>query len=399
MKSQTPLRRRGQPLLALALLMTSWIGARAALWSDPAVTPIAVQHNQNKPALGNKSAAPAAHGQVQSGDGPVGASPSSALRPAGLEVPRYDAPLPYAAVPDAAVPQLREPQPAPQPPASSSEPAMPAEMPLSPRIAAGHQQLWLSAMESEPLKEGSAIAVAPARAPLLKRTAVANLPRWSGDGWLLLRSGGNSFNAPGSGLPGVFVPLGYYGGSQAGAVLRYRLSTTSPYRPALYLRASSGIDYPRGEELALGLSLRPVPRLPVSLLLEGRVTRTVSGTIVRPAAAIVSEFPPARLPLGVRGELYVQAGYVGGRDGTAFVDGQARVERSLVQTGGFQLRAGGGAWGGAQRGASRVDVGPTATLSVPIGPAGARLSADYRFKVIGNAAPGSGPVLTLSAGF
>ena len=384
MKPHRSLRRRGQPLLALVLLMTSWIGARAALWEDPVVK---AAQSAARPASLPAALAPAVR---RSAPAPVGID----AHPPGQPVPRFDAPLPHSAVP-----QLPEPQLSPAPVTTSGATSTPAAAPLSPRTAAGHQQLWLGAMAQVPLEEGGAAEVAPARVASVKSAAAAAQPRWSGDSWLLLRSGSNGFNAPGSGLPGVYIPLGFYGGSQAGAVLRYRLATTSPYRPSLYLRASSGIEYPRGEELALGLSLRPVPRLPVALLLEGRVTRTLSGNIVRLAAALVSEFPPAHLPLGTRGEVYVQAGYVGGRDGTAFVDGQARIEHPLVQSGQFQLRAGGGAWGGAQRGASRVDVGPTATLSVPIGPAGARVSADYRFRVVGNAAPGSGPVLTLSAGF
>ena len=75
---------------------------------------------------------------------------------------------------------------------------------------------------------------------------------------LLLRQGGNGFNAPGAGLPGVVVPAGFYGGSQAGAVLRYRLDANSALRPTIYLRASSGLQYPRGEEVAAGFSIRPV---------------------------------------------------------------------------------------------------------------------------------------------
>ena len=386
------LRRRGQPLLALILLMTSWIGARAAMWEDPVVTTAAPAQSAARPALRQSAPAPAVR---RSAPATAPASAGPAARPPGQAVPRFDAPLPQGAVP-----QLPEPQLSAPPVAEPGTAAPAAAPPLSPRVAAGHQQLWLGAMALMPVEQGGAAEARPARLPRSGQAAAAAVqPRWSGDGWLLLRAGSNGFNAPGSGLPGVNVPLGFYGGSQAGAVLRYRLATTSPYRPSLYLRGSSGLEYPRGEELALGLSLRPVPRLPVALLLEGRVTRTVSGEIVRPAAALVSEFPPLHLPLGARGEVYVQAGYVGGRDATAFVDGQARLERPLVQSGRFQLRAGGGAWGGAQRGASRLDLGPAATLSVPIGPAGARVSADYRFRVIGNAAPGSGPVLTLSAGF
>ena len=50
--------------------------------------------------------------------------------------------------------------------------------------------------------------------------------------------------------------------------------------------------------------------------------------------------------------------------------------------------------------ASRLDVGPTATVGWPLGPTGAaRLGVDWRFRVRGNAIPASGPAVTLSAGF
>ncbi|MEP7223149.1 MAG: hypothetical protein ABI673_10855 [Novosphingobium sp.] len=56
--------------------------------------------------------------------------------------------------------------------------------------------------------------------------------------------------------------------------------------------------------------------------------------------------------------------------------------------------------GGAQRGASRVDVGPSAGIVLRLGDAAAaRLAMDWRFRVAGHAAPASGPAVTLSAGF
>jgi hypothetical protein len=113
-----------------------------------------------------------------------------------------------------------------------------------------------------------------------------------------------------------------------------------------------------------------------------------------------TEMPPVNLPLGTRAEFYGQAGYVGGNFATAFADGQVRIDRRIIHLGRGELRAGGSAWGGAQKGASRLDVGPTATLGMPLGgTAGARLALDWRFRIAGNAMPTSGPALTLSAGF
>ncbi len=385
MKPRSQVRRRGQPLVALGLVMVSWVGARAALWDSSAV-PVAQSAQQKltsaQQQAGKKSAAT-----------PAGKTKRSGMMAEPLARPTLTPPTAPLIAPTT-TPPLHDSMPV-APPTQ-----VPAQAPIPPKVSAGHQDLLLQGMNMLPPADPS-VGMAPTRMPMpvplaAKRTAASH---WSADGWLLLRSGGNAFNAPGAGLPGAVIPTGFYGGSQGGLVLRYFLVPGSKLNPALYLRGSSGLEYPRGEEIAAGLSFRPVPGLPVRLMAEGRVTRTVTGTIVRPAAALVSELPLARLPLGTRGEAYLQAGYVGGRGSTAFVDGQARIEHPLVTASSFQLRAGGGAWGGAQRGASRLDVGPTATASLRIGPTNTRLSADYRWRVSGNAAPGSGPVITLSAGF
>ena len=381
MKPRAAARRRGQPLVALTLLMVSWVGARAAMWEAPTIT-------GGKPAAKPQRLAPVTAAQQS-----APAEPSAGAVGTGAPTP---AQLPPAV--DHRAPPLKT-EPPVAPPSIVTPAARGAVEPMLPRVAANHE-LLLQAATSLPIEPVEAALDQPQRpVPTIVTRDPKDPVRWSADGWLLLRPGGNGFNAPGAGLPGVVVPVGFYGGSQAGLVLRYRLAPNSPLRPTIYLRASSGIERPRGEELAAGFSLRPVGKVPVSVMAEARATRTLSGTIVRPAVAVVSEFPPLPLPLGTRGEAYVQAGYVGGRDATAFIDGQARVDRQLAQVGSFRLRAGGGVWGGAQRGAARLDVGPTASLSVPVGPVGSRVSADYRFRVMGEAAPGSGPVLTLSAGF
>jgi hypothetical protein len=380
--------RRGQPLIGLALLLVSWVGVRVAMWEAPGA-PLSA------PALAAASA-------------PLAVTPDplraqvkpNAVQPAPLAVwaQAYrigDAPPGSA---DQAQTPVR-PNPAPL---LAETPPPPVAAPSNARIAAGHQLLYLAALSQVPLppEVAAQFATRPSLAVSPARPATARpQSRWSADAWLLWRRGGNGFNLPGAGLPGANLPSGAYGASQAGAVIRYRLGPASAHRPALYLRASSALEKPRGEEAALGLSLRPLPRVPVAAMGEVRVTRTLSGDIVRPTTALVSEFPPLVLPLGAKGEAYVQAGWVGGKHGTLFADGQARIEKPLLRAAGLELRAGAGAWGGAQEGASRLDFGPSATLAVPLGPAGGRLSADWRFRVAGHAAPGSGPAITLSAGF
>lgn len=268
------------------------------------------------------------------------------------------------------------------------------------RVAAGHQLAWMAGVAQLPVPDfimqrlGRTAQVAslmPAAA-MPGRLVPDSARRWSADGWLMLREGGAGFTPAGLPSPG-------YGASQAGAVLRYRLAPSSPNRPAVYLRASSAIQRPRGEELALGLAARPLARLPIALQGELRVTRQAGGATLRPAIGAVTELARFTLPAGLSGEAYAQAGYVGGNDATAFADGQLRIERRLTRLGRGEIRAGIGAWGGAQKGANRLDLGPSATLDFPLGGGQGRLSADWRLRAAGNAAPRSGPALTLSAGF
>ncbi len=55
-----------------------------------------------------------------------------------------------------------------------------------------------------------------------------------------------------------------------------------------------------------------------------------------------------------------------------------------------------GLWGGVQPGLYRVDAGPR--LSMNVG-RGIRLHADYRQRLAGEAAPSSGPALTIAGDF
>lgn len=274
------------------------------------------------------------------------------------------------------------------------------------RRAAGHQMLLAAAFANVPALaefagsgDGRQLAFAnpnPAVAdrPLLGtagKPREASARRLSGDAWLYWREGLTGAAAPG---------LSTYGRSQAGAVMRYRLLPRSSLLPAAYVRVTRTLEGARQEEVAGGMSLRPLPRIPVSVAVEARVTDSAARREVRPAAFAVTQLPPLALPLEMRGEAYLQAGYVGGRFDTAFVDGQARFDRRLVRIGEEEeIRAGLAAWGGAQDGAARLDIGPTASLAFKVGDARARLTADYRLRVAGDASPASGPAVTFSAGF
>ena len=119
----------------------------------------------------------------------------------------------------------------------------------------------------------------------------------------------------------------------------------------------------------------------------------------RPAAFVAAGFDEEIEGHGIATRGYAQAGYVGGRDATGFVDGSIVAEAQVLASSEPRLKAGAGAWGGVQRGAGRFDVGPTVSLDLRLGSTSARLSADYRLRIAGNAVPAAGAAVTLSAGF
>jgi hypothetical protein len=255
-------------------------------------------------------------------------------------------------------------------------------------MVSGHQLLYAAAFAGLPLPAGllQTLGNRSQQAP------AATSPRWTADGWILLRR-----ESVGSVLGNGLAPG--YGASQTGAVLRYRLAPLSRHQPMLHLRASVAINPPRERELGFGASIRPLGRVPLRAAVELRAAQSGGQTRLRPAAFVVTDLTPQDLPRGFRVEAYAQSGYVGGANASAFVDGQLRIDRQLARIGPAELRGGGGAWGGAQIGAGRLDVGPGLSLGMRVGDASARLSADWRFRVAGTARPGSGPAVTLSAGF
>lgn len=256
-------------------------------------------------------------------------------------------------------------------------------------LTAGHDTPGLPA-HGAPISANVQPAARALVAAAMPVPASAGASRWSGDSWLLLRKDTTT---------AVTAGRGSYGQSQIGAVLRYRILPDSGHRPAAYARASKALAGAGEVEGAVGVSARPVPSVPVTIAAEMRVMQSVGKTYTRPAVYAVTELPPIALPLGLQGEAYAQAGYVGGEFSTPFVDGQLRVERDLVEVGPVEVSAGAGAWGGAQEGVERLDIGPGATVAVDLGDASARVSLDWRFRVAGDAEPSDGPALTISAGF
>jgi len=345
---------RGQPLLLLGGLLLGWTGLRVALWQ------------------------PWPEEEVRTDPGSVAAS-AVAVQEA----------LPHIG-PAASIGTSTRPSPATVRFASAAaKQALPVEfipLPTSPLQRGSTLDRARASFPPPPGVPAAAPSLAAAERPLPS----PQLSRWTGDAWLLLRD--DTTTPILSGRPS-------YGRSQAGAVIRYRLARSSAHVPQAHLRASSALAGVKEHEVVLGLSARPLARMPLRLALEGRLSETDAGTEIRPAAFAVTELPPLALPLGATGEIYLQGGYVGGRFATAFADGQVSVERALLRSRGAEVRVGAGAWGGAQEGAERLDVGPSASVAFRLGAAYGRIAADYRFRVAGDAEPSSGPALTVSAGF
>jgi hypothetical protein len=393
--------RRGQPLVVLCGVFLLWLGGRGALREVPQFVEATVE----------RLSAPA-RPHHRPGLVPLIRLPVVRLPVVMPRLSRHNLRLPELVLPADWAAAVNNP--------ASAAPMANAEKsaPSAPVAAAAHQMLWMAAMANLPLPDGlvgkgaedQALVVRARGKPHIWRYTLVAAPkaglaavgavlgdtrRWSGDGWMLARRGGDTANGASGGTMGPS-----YGANQIGAVLRYRLVASEPHKLNAFVRGYGAMNGTGEKEAALGLSARPIAGLPVLAMGEMRVSHFMSGANhVRPAATLVSEWPPLALGHGLEADSYVQAGYVGGAGATPFIDGQMRVERVVEKLGRANVRIGLGAWGGAQENVSRLDIGPTARLSWSEGRVGARLALDWRMRVEGNAAPTSGPALTLSAGF
>lgn len=368
----TPTRVRGQPLAVIGLIVILWVAFRISVIQLPAphrVLPVtdrffagAMAHPRDDRLLGPGKASTASQATTSTARG-------------------------------ASYPTLAPERPSPpHPPVrwGTSEA-------MKRQYSANQALLWMAAMSGAPIPPMIA-SLARLQPPLqfsshAQATPPSRPARWSADGWLLLRQGGSLAAPAGAVAPPV------YGGSQAGAVIRYRLDPQSPHKPAAYIRATRGISHDGESELAAGIAARPLGDLAVTAHAEIRTAFRQGEIRTRPALFLSAGLERVDLPLGVDAHGYAQAGYVGGSDATPFVDGSIVADRRLAQHGKAEMRVGAGAWGGMQKGAGRLDLGPSAALRLTLGDMPARVSIDYRLRVAGDAEPSQGAALTLSTGF
>jgi hypothetical protein len=213
--------------------------------------------------------------------------------------------------------------------------------------------------------------------------ALHRLDRLQLSSWALLRGRQGQLLGPASLANG-----GQLGGSQAGARLTYAFTR----QIAASLRTNSDVGR-RGAEFAAGLRVQPLVSLPVWVTAERRqrLGRTSTG---RNAWAIFAETGLYQRPMPWQFNLdaYLQSGVVGVKSRDWFVDGAIALTRPVYKN----FSGGMGVWGGAQPGLYRIDAGPRLTMKVRNN---IRMHLDYRYKLAGNAQPGSGPAITLAADF
>jgi hypothetical protein len=252
------------------------------------------------------------------------------------------------------------------------------------------QPLYSAPLGPEPWPTSPAASTPPMRATGTGRVAVSTTPprpprfdRLQLTAWALLRGTGRGIDPTPSLASG-----GTLGGSQAGARLTYRFNQAW----AASLRSSSSVGGVRGAEVAGGIRWQPFRSVPVAITAERREGLGRFGG--RSAFALFAEGGLYNRALFNKFYLdgYLQGGVVGLRSRDLFVDGGATLSRPIWRN----ISGGVGVWGAAQPGLYRLDAGPRLTMQVR---RGIKVHADYRKRLIGNAAPASGPAITLGADF
>lgn len=360
---------RGRPLRFLLLLAVAWIAARIAmLWPAPkaaadaqAVMPAATPGGSS--ALANTAAAPP-RGPHRPEPAPSPPRPSRLLQ--SHRLPPESSPPPWRVRSDHGTATMSQAPSAH--PESAALPRLAPAMPLAPQA----EQAF-----------GAPSAAFVAALPRASAPSMAG-SRWSGSAWMVAR-GGVAL------APGALG--GQLGGSQAGARLVYALD------PGRRIAIVGRVTTPLGDglrEASLGIEWQPT-RLPVRLVAEQRVA--LSDGQGGPGVGVIGGFGPIDIDRRFRAESYAQMGIIRRAATEPYVDGAVRITHPIASAGKLRFDLGCGAWGGAQRGATRLDLGPSLGAAVPLGKQSVRFALDWRQRIVGDAHPGSGPALTLGSDF
>ncbi|MFZ4690017.1 MAG: hypothetical protein ACOYLS_12315 [Polymorphobacter sp.] len=286
------------------------------------------------------------------------------------------------------LPQLASQAPSPQPPAASAGVAADADLATQAyaRLAAGDRRaaagLFDAAIAAAPVSEPRRAAWTAERRRLGRRL--------TGDFYSLFRDGP-------AGGPAASPVLG---GGQSGGSIAWSPDPLArrPFAIVARVNAASASNGAIDNSTAQGaIGVRWTALKGVNISAERLVSL---GEFARDDWAL-------RLAAGADGKRgrigwssYGEAGIIG--NGDVFAGVQARAGVPVLRLGKLSLLAGAGAWGSVQTGGitvSRFDLGPSLIARAPIGRANFELSADWRFRLAGNALPGSGPAVTISAGY
>ncbi len=343
----------GRPLRFLMIVVGGWTGARVALlWPDPvAERAIAARH------------------LITASSHPIGVA-----APVGTPA---TAAIPHLSSPERAATVCLTDTIGRAPATTLTLAAAPLPNPLTAAAAPAPAPV-IAAASSPPIVPRAARADAQPVAIALPQPA-----RWSASVWGLIRGSGAA--------GGVATPQ--LGGSQVGARLAFRLDQSG--RVAAVARVAAALRA-RQQEAAAGVEWQPT-RLPLRLVAEQRIG--IAGIRGGPALGLVGGV--GALPLGydLRVDGYAQAGVVARDRADGYVDGALVIARAVRVAEATRIELGIGAWGAAQRGASRLDLGPSATLVLPLEWRAFRIGVQWRERVAGNARPGSGAVLSLGTDF
>ena len=248
----------------------------------------------------------------------------------------------------------------------------------------------IAPLDQWPLAQIAAVSMPPGRTATTARAQSSPvlaprgpLDRLQLSAWALLRP-----PQPGVSGPRSLATAGTLGASQAGARLNYNFTRAI----AATFRTTSDVGR-RGGEVAAGVRFQPVAGIPVWFDAERRQRLGKYGG-GRNAFALFFEGGVYDRPMPWQFNLdaYLQGGVVGFHHRDRFIDGGLTLTRPVYR----QFSAGLGVWGAAQPGVYRVDAGPRVSMRVRNN---VRVHVDWRQRLAGNAAPGSGPAVTLAGDF
>jgi hypothetical protein len=238
----------------------------------------------------------------------------------------------------------------------------------------------IAMVQADPVWAPATLAPGPALGPAARRS------RWTVSGYVFSRPGGQQPSLAGGGS---------LGGSQIAGRVTYRLNPGEEVRIALAARAYAPL-HGKGAEVAAGVDWHPLPGRSLRLSVERRVGLDAWGRDAWSAYAAGGFYAEPLRQAVVDG--YAQGGVVGTRTRDLFADGAVRVGHR-ASIGATTLVAGGGIWAAAQPRAERIDAGPRLALTIPVADGHLAVAAEGRFRVAGDARPGSGAALTVAVDF